>query len=78
MSKQTINFSNLISIIESATSKAKAKIEDLQSHQDNVSIGDMFEMQIVMNTLTQLSELSTAIVSASNSAIRSMAQNVNR
>lgn len=78
MSKQALNFSDLIAIIEHATAEAQAKIQQLQNNKENISIGDMFEMQILMNQLTQLSEVSTAVVAASNAAIRTMAQNVNR
>lgn len=78
MSKQAIDFSGLIDLIDKATQTAKKKIEEIQSRGDNVAIGDMFEMQIMMNQLTQLAELATSIVAASNSAIRAMAQNINR
>ena len=36
----------------------------------------MFEMQMLMNHLSQLSEMATSVVSASNSAIADMARNV--
>ena len=41
-----------------------------------MTVGDMFEMQMLMNQLAQLSELSTAVVSADNQAIQSSARNV--
>ena len=78
MTKQALHFNQLIEIIESATSDAQVKINDLQSRKDNIGIADMFEMQILVNQLTQLAEMSTSVVAASNSAIRTMAQNVNR
>jgi len=44
--------------------------------RDSVSITDMFEMQMLMNKLSQLREMSSSVVSAANSAISSMARNV--
>ena len=78
MTKQALHFDQLISIIEEATTGAQAKINELQGKEDNIGIADMFEMQILINQLTQLAEMSTSVVAASNSAIRTMAQNVNR
>jgi hypothetical protein len=43
---------------------------------DSISIADMFSMQMSMNQLSQLSEMSTAVVSAANTSIESMARNV--
>ena len=39
-----------------------------------MNIGDMFEMQLLLNT--ELSNVSTAIESAANTAVSSMARNV--
>lgn len=78
MAKQALHFDQLISIIEEATTNAQTKITELQGKDDNIGIADMFEMQILINQLTQLAEMSTSVVAASNSAIRTMAQNVNR
>jgi len=66
----------LFSIINNATVSAKAKLSSIKSRNSAISIGDMFEMQMLMNHLSQLSEMSTSVVSASNSAIASMARNV--
>lgn len=67
---------DLFGLINNATISAKAKLLEIQSRQSSVSIGDMFEMQLLMNHLAQLSEMATGVVSASNSAIMSMARNV--
>jgi hypothetical protein len=66
----------LFSIINDATISAKTKLSSIKSRRSAISIGDMFEMQMLMNHLSQLSEMSTSVVSASNSAIASMARNV--
>jgi hypothetical protein len=67
---------NLFSLINVATTSAKAKLLEIQTRRSAISIGDMFEMQMLMNHLSQLSEMSTSVVSASNTAISSMARNV--
>jgi hypothetical protein len=66
----------LSSIINDATVSAKAKLAILQARRSSISIADMFDMQMLMNNLSQLSEMATSVVSAANSAIASMARNV--
>lgn len=66
----------LISVVNDATVSAKRKLEILKARRSSISIADMFDMQMLMNHLSQLSEMSTAVVSASHSAISSMARNV--
>jgi len=67
---------DLFSLVNDATISAKRKLLQIKAQKSAISIGDMFEMQMLMNHLAQLSEMSTAIVSASNQAITSMARNV--
>jgi Family of unknown function (DUF5407) len=67
---------DVFDVVDAATKDVKAKMELLKGNGDNISIADMFEMQMLMNHLSQLSETTTSIVSASNSAIASMARNV--
>jgi len=66
----------LVSIVNDATVSAKRKLEIMKARRSSISIADMFDMQMLMNHLSQLSEMSTSVVSASNSAISSMARNV--
>jgi len=66
----------LFSLVNTATASCQAKLLEIQSRRSAISIGDMFEMQMLMNNLSQLSEMSTSVVSASNTAIASMARNV--
>lgn len=67
---------DLFNLINVATTSAKAKLLEIQQRRSAISIGDMFEMQMLMNHLSQLSEMSTSVISASNTAISSMARNV--
>lgn len=66
----------LFSVINNATVSARAKLSSIKSRRSSISIGDMFEMQMLMNHLSQISEMSTAVVSASNSVIQDMARAV--
>jgi len=67
---------DLFLTLNDATKAVQTKLKALQAKGSNISIVDMFEMQMLMNKLSQLSEMSTSVVSASNSAIASMARNV--
>jgi hypothetical protein len=71
----SISVNALFASMEEATKQVKKQLQELQS-KSNITIEDMFKMQMMMNRLSQLSEMSSAIVSASNSAISSMARNV--
>lgn len=70
----SVNF--LIQMLNSATVSAKNKLAIMQARRSSVSIADMFDMQMLMNHLSQLSEMTTSIVSAANSSIQSMARNL--
>jgi Family of unknown function (DUF5407) len=67
---------SLFKVINNATISAKTKLSSIKARRSSISIGDMFEMQMLMNHLSQLSEMATSVVSASNSAIADMARNV--
>ena len=69
----------LLEIVARETRKAQAKIDEMKdATDDNVNISDMFAMQMQMNRLSQLSEMSTSVVSAANNAIKAMAQHLGR
>jgi len=70
------NVSDLFSLVNDATISAKTKLLQIKAQKSAISIGDMFEMQMLMNHLAQLSEMSSNIVSAANQAVQSMARNV--
>lgn len=74
-----INFSDLITFLNTQTdtvSGAITQIKDNAGKDSSVSVGAMFDLQFKMNTLSQLAEMSTSVLSASNSSIASMARNV--
>jgi len=70
------NVQALFSVVNNAVVSAKNKLLYIQQNRSSISIGDMFEMQMLMNHLSQISEMATSIVNASNSAIADMARNV--
>ncbi len=76
LSSDTVNLADLTAQISAADQQVQDKLAAMQAKGDSVSITDMFEMQMLMNTLSQLSEMSSAVVAASNSAVASMARNV--
>jgi len=67
---------NLFKAVEASTISAKVKLKQIGLRRSAISILDMFEMQMLMNHLSQISEMSTSVVSAANSAIQSMSRNV--
>jgi len=69
---------SLFQCINNASASCKAKLSAINARTSSISIGDMFEMQMLMNHLSQLSDMATAVVSASNSALKNMASNISR
>lgn len=67
--------SSMMTTLAKATEDVQKKLTQMEG-QSEVSIVDMFEMQMLMNSLSQMSEMSTSVISASNSAISSMARKV--
>jgi hypothetical protein len=71
-----LELESLIKVVQEGVDAVKAKIAIIQNNKDTVSIGDMFEMQMIMNNLAQLSEMATNTVSSFHTATQSMARNV--
>lgn len=72
----SFDFTTLVSILSQATQQAKNEINQISGLQNNVAIGDMFNMQMQMNKLSQMTEMLTSVLSASNASIMSMARNM--
>ena len=47
--------------LERATQDVKEKLRIVTERKDSMSIADMFEMQMTMNKLSQLSEMGTSV-----------------
>ncbi len=66
----------LSSIIQNANNSVNSKLAIMQQQESSISIGDMFDMQMLMNHLEQLSEMATSVVSSANTVIMDMARNI--
>lgn len=71
-----INFSDMTKIVSDATTQVKTQLAAMTAKKSAISVVDMFNMQMTMNHLSQLSEMSTSVMSAANTTIASMARNV--
>lgn len=74
--RQGFSMDALVSVVEQSSIEAKQKLDSIKQRKSAISIADMFDMQMLMNHLSQMSEMSTAVVNAANSSIVSMARNV--
>lgn len=63
---------DLFNLLNEEVLNVRQQLQKIQSNKENISIADMFEMQMMMNHLSQVSEMSTAVVQQSNTAIQSM------
>lgn len=66
----------LFRIVDQAVASARQKLQDINNNASTISIADMFEMQMLMNHLSQLSEMTTNVVAAAHSSVMSMARNI--
>ena len=77
--RKGIDFHELASGIQDLTASVIGKIEIARKRdadKKDMSIAEMFDLQLAMNQLSQFSEMSTSLVSAMNGAISTMARNV--
>ena len=72
-----ISIGHLIDAIRKGQAAIKGKLANLPPAKDDdeVSIMDIFEMQMLANHFSQITEMSPNVVSASNAAIGGMARN---
>ena len=74
--RQALDFASMIDIVEAQHKVVQDKMDGIKERKESVSIGDMFEMQMLMNKLNQLAEMSANLMSATHSATLSFARNV--
>ena len=72
----SIDYEVLKSAITQASTDVSSQMTKMTEGGKSPKIEDMFEMQILMTKLSQVSEMSTGVVSASNTAMMSMARGV--
>ena len=74
-----IDFEELKKVMTERTDAVSAKIKEMgdpATQAKGISVTAMFELQMLMNQLSQFSEMTTSVISSSNSSIASMARNV--
>jgi hypothetical protein len=76
VSQVGVQFSYLIDAINLLTNEVKSKVAIIRSKRSAMSIADMFDLQMLMNKLSQFSEMSTSVITAMNTSIMSMARNM--
>jgi len=76
LSHESIATDELAKLVNEQTKKVQDKIRALKEKGEEISIADMFELQMAMNRLAQLSEASTQVVGASHGALIAMARNI--
>jgi len=70
-----IEIDALFRVVNDAAKAAKDQVAEIKSKKnDEISIGQMFEMQILMNNLSQLCEMSSSVVGAMNQSLNSIAR----
>ena len=72
----SISFDFLKGVVNQASQQVKSKLEKIKANQSAIGIGDMFEMQMNMNHLAQVSEMATSVISSMHQSVNSMARNV--
>jgi len=70
-----IDYATMFSVLDTATLAVKNQMDQL-ANRSSVSIVQMFELQMRMNKLSQLSEMSANVLSSANTAITSMARGI--
>jgi len=73
---ETMQMQELIEGLDEQTKSAMELLRKIKSRGTDVSIGDMFEMQMVMNKLSQFSEMSSSVQAAMHGATLSVARNI--
>lgn len=71
-----IDIGSFVELLKSLTEKVKGKVNELKGKENGASIADMFDLQLEMNHLSQMSETSTQLASAMHQANQSVARNL--
>lgn len=74
-SSSKIDTTVLRDAISTAQDDVVKQIEDMRNMKEGPGIIEMFDMQRLMTKLSQISEMSTSVVSAQNTSMMSMARN---
>lgn len=74
---QGFNIASLQEVLKDAEKLVIDKLTTIKEKaQDKIDIGDLFDMQWMMNKFSQLSEMSSAVLAGANSAIQALTRNI--
>ena len=76
-SKTGFDFKEMLDIVRARTKAVNDKLTDL-GPGDQFDIAEMFEMQLLMNKLSQLTEMAGGVMAAAHSATQTMARNISK
>lgn len=62
--------------IDQTTAEVKSKLVKMQKQRESISIADMFEMQMLENPLSRLSDLSSSVDSLPNQLVNQYASSL--
>jgi len=74
--QEGFNIQGLMAILNKQVLAAETSLQNIQANGEDISLGAMFQMQMVMNKMSQCSEMCTQVSSGANSAIISMTRNL--
>lgn len=66
----------LLDMLKAEVASVNAALTQMKDNSANIDIGQMFDIQMKMNRLAQMSEMTTGVVGASHQALMSMARGV--
>jgi len=69
-------FKPLLALTDQVSNDVKQQLALLQSKQSAVSITDMLQMQMLMNHLSQMSEMAASVVQALNTSMNSLTRGI--
>jgi hypothetical protein len=73
--RESFKIDDLLKFVDSYTARVKQQMDKLsEADAESIGIGAVFEMQMMMNKLSQASEMCSSVVNASNQAINTMAR----
>lgn len=55
--------------IDQTTAEVKSKLDNMREQRESISIADMFEMQMLENHISRLSDMSSSVNSLSNQLV---------
>lgn len=76
MSHEAVDMTEMVDVIDTHSGKVTEALRAIKNRGMDVSIGDMFEMQLLMQKLSQLSEMSSAVQAGMHGAALSISRNL--